>query len=60
MIKIKVCGITKPAEAHVAAGTGATDAVGLVFAESPRRVSAEDASEVAAVLPDCVLKVGNS
>ena len=51
MIKIKVCGITKPAEAHVAAGTGATDAVGLVFAESPRRVSADDTSEVAAVLP---------
>jgi phosphoribosylanthranilate isomerase len=57
MVYVKVCGITTPEDALAAAGYGA-DAVGLVFAESPRQLSVEDAREVATVLPDGVLKVG--
>jgi phosphoribosylanthranilate isomerase len=57
MVKVKVCGIKEPEDARVATDAGA-DAIGLVFAESPRRVSAERAREIASVLPDGVLKVG--
>ncbi len=57
MVKVKVCGITNPPDARVAAGAGA-EAIGLVFAESPRRVSVEQAQEIAAALPRGVLKVG--
>ena len=57
MVKVKVCGITSPEDARVAADSGA-DAVGLVFAESPRCVNVEQAREVCATLPGGVLKVG--
>lgn len=57
MVKVKVCGITNPEDARVAAETGA-DAVGLLFAESPRRVDLERAREVSSTLPDGVLRVG--
>ncbi|HZC18320.1 MAG TPA: phosphoribosylanthranilate isomerase [Rubrobacteraceae bacterium] len=57
MIKVKVCGITNREDARVAASSG-TDAIGLVFAESPRQLSVESAREIAAALPESVLKVG--
>ena len=57
MVRVKVCGITTPDDARTAAGSGA-DAIGLVFAESPRTLSAEEAREIASALPGGVLKVG--
>ncbi|MDQ3965647.1 MAG: N-(5'-phosphoribosyl)anthranilate isomerase, partial [Actinomycetota bacterium] len=49
MVKVKVCGITNPGDARFAVEAGA-DALGLVFAESPRQVSVEQAREVVAAL----------
>ncbi len=57
MVRVKVCGIKEIEDARVAADAGA-DAIGLVFAESPRKVSVERAREIAAALPEGVLKVG--
>jgi phosphoribosylanthranilate isomerase len=48
--RIKVCGITTPDDAAMAARAGA-DFVGVVLTGSPRRVTAERAREIAIVLP---------
>lgn len=55
--KVKVCGVTNVEDALVAVEEGA-DAVGLIFAPSPRQVDVEAAREVARALPDGVVKVG--
>ncbi|HSL01038.1 MAG TPA: phosphoribosylanthranilate isomerase [Rubrobacteraceae bacterium] len=57
MVFTKVCGITNPGDARVAADAGA-DAIGMIFAESSRRVDLDKARKVAIALPDDVLKVG--
>jgi phosphoribosylanthranilate isomerase len=57
MVFTKVCGITNPGDAREAADAGA-DAIGMIFAESPREVDVEEARRISVALPDGVLKVG--
>ena len=55
---VKICGITRPQDAELAAGLGAR-ALGFVFwPKSPRCVSAEAGKALAASVPANVLKVG--
>lgn len=57
MTWIKICGTTNLEDALVAAEAGA-NAVGFVFAPSPRRISPRDAATIIAALPSSVEKVG--
>ncbi|MEH6518064.1 MAG: phosphoribosylanthranilate isomerase [Halioglobus sp.] len=55
--RIKICGITRPEDAQVAAAQGA-DAIGLVFyAKSSRAVEIGQAREIAAAVPPFVSTV---
>jgi phosphoribosylanthranilate isomerase len=55
--RIKICGITRPADARAAAQAGA-DAIGLVFyPPSPRFISTERAVEIRDALPPFVQTV---
>ncbi|MFH1674642.1 MAG: phosphoribosylanthranilate isomerase [Pseudomonadota bacterium] len=55
--KIKICGIMRPEDALLAADLGA-DALGFIFAESPRQVVPEIAREIISLLPPFVNSVG--
>jgi phosphoribosylanthranilate isomerase len=54
---IKICANTSLADARLAAEAGA-DAVGFVFAPSPRRVTAEQAALIVPQLPAALEKIG--
>lgn len=54
---VKVCGITNVRDAAGAAEAGA-DAIGFVFAKSPRRVTPAAAKKIAASVPADVEKIG--
>jgi phosphoribosylanthranilate isomerase len=56
-VRVKICGLREPKQALKIAQMGA-DAVGLVFAPSPRWVSPEQARAVVEVLPPPVWAVG--
>jgi phosphoribosylanthranilate isomerase len=56
-IWIKICGNTSLADARLAVDAGA-DAVGFVFAPSPRRVTAAEAAAIVPHLPAVVEKIG--
>jgi phosphoribosylanthranilate isomerase len=56
--KVKICGITNPADAQVAVEAGA-DAVGFIFYEkSPRFVTLQQAAEISRQIQPYVMRVG--
>ncbi len=57
MTRVKICGITNREDAQAAVAAGA-DALGFVFADSPRWVSAARAREIVDGLPPFITAVG--
>ena len=55
-VMVKICGLTDPDDVSAAIDAGA-DALGFVFAESKRRVSATRAAEISRQVPAGVLRV---
>jgi phosphoribosylanthranilate isomerase len=57
MVKVKICGITNLEDAMAAVRWGA-DAIGFVFAPSPRQVTRQQVANIVAGLPPFICKAG--
>lgn len=57
MLKIKICGITRAADALAAAEEGA-DYIGLIFAKSARKIDVKTGQDILRALPEGVEAVG--
>lgn len=57
MVRVKICGITNLKDARAAVDCGA-DALGFVFAESPRKVSVREVCAITSALGPWVSTVG--
>ncbi|RKO66844.1 phosphoribosylanthranilate isomerase [Desulfofundulus salinus] len=57
MVRVKICGITDISSALAAAEAGA-DALGFVFAPSPRRITPSQACRICRELPPFITRVG--
>lgn len=55
--RIKICGITRAEDAAAAVAAGA-DAIGVIFAQSKRQVTVEQAATVLACVPPPVARIG--
>ncbi|MDZ4167719.1 MAG: phosphoribosylanthranilate isomerase [Coriobacteriia bacterium] len=55
--RIKICGLTRPADAAAAVSSGA-DALGVLLAPSKRRLTLEQADAVFADVPPLVARIG--
>ncbi|MBC1579575.1 phosphoribosylanthranilate isomerase [Listeria seeligeri] len=56
-MKVKICGLKKAVDVEAAVENGA-DMIGFVFAKSRRRISIDEAHELAKKIPASVKKVG--
>jgi len=54
---VKFCGCTGPGDGELAGEAGA-DAIGMIFAPSPRRIAMHAVREIAAVLPERIEAIG--
>lgn len=57
MTRVKICGITNVKDARLASDAGA-DAIGLVFAKSPRRINVKRAREIVDAIGPWIAAVG--
>ncbi|HOS95407.1 MAG TPA: N-(5'-phosphoribosyl)anthranilate isomerase, partial [Armatimonadota bacterium] len=57
MTRVKICGLTRAADAETALDAGA-DALGFVFAKSPRQVPPDLVRSIVADLPPLVATIG--
>lgn len=56
-MRVKICGITNRHDAESAASLGA-DAIGFVFAESPRQITVQEASRISKAVGPWIATVG--
>ncbi len=57
MARVKICGITNHQDAALAVSLG-VDALGFIFAQSPRRIAPEKARRIISIIPPFVKTIG--